>query len=403
MKNACKVLHIITRLDMGGSAQNTLDTCLGLDQRKYAVSLVHGLSRESAMTRKERSRVADKIRKARAKGVKVFAISPLVRRIDPIRDIAAFFILIRVIHRQRPTIVHTHTSKAGLIGRLAARMTGVPCIVHTAHGHVFYGHFGPLVSKIFIILEKLADRLTDRMIALTATERNDYFRNAVTVPEKTTTIHSGVDLRPYSQAGTDREAKREILGLKPEDKVVGTIGWLLPIKGPMVLLKAFHRLTQGNGHPLKLVFVGKGEMESKLKREASQLGMAEMVRFLGWREDVPEILPVFDIFVLASMNEGMGRVLVEAMAAEKPIVASAVGGIPDLVKNEENGLLVPPDDDAALAWALDGLIKNPEKARRMGRKGRLLSHEYSLEAMIDKIDALYREMLDSVNQSRRDN
>ena len=385
---------------MGGSAQNTLDTCLGLDHRKYAVCLAHGLSHESGMTSSERTRVADKIRKARTKGVKVFAIGPLVRRIDPIRDIAAFFILFRLIRRERPTIVHTHTSKAGLIGRLAARLAGVACIVHTPHGHVFYGHFGPLVSKVFLVLEKLADRLTDRMIALTATERNDYFRNAVTVPEKTTTIHSGVDLRPYSQTVVGREAKREILGLKPEDKVVGTIGWLLPIKGPMVLLKAFHRLPQGNGHPLKLVFVGKGEMENKLKREASRAGMAERVTFLGWREDIPDILPLFDIFVLASLNEGMGRVLVEAMAAERPIVASAVGGISDLVKNEENGLLVPPGDDAALARALTELIKNPEKARRLGKNGRLLSHDYSLEAMIDKIDTLYTEMLASVDRGR---
>ena len=150
MKIACKVLHIITRLDMGGSAQNTLDTCLGLDHRKYAVCLAHGLSHESGMTSSERARVADKIRKARAKGVKVFAIGPLVRRIDPIRDIAAFFILFRLIRRQRPTIVHTHTSKAGLIGRLAARLAGVACIVHTPHGHVFYGHFGPRVSKVFL-------------------------------------------------------------------------------------------------------------------------------------------------------------------------------------------------------------------------------------------------------------
>ena len=354
------------------------------------------------MTSSERTRVADKIHKARAKGVKVFAIGSLVRRIDPIRDIAAFFILFRLIRRQRPTIVHTHTSKAGLIGRLAARLAGVACIVHTPHGHVFYGHFGPRVSKAFLIVEKLADRLTDRMVALTATERNDYFRNAVTVPEKTSTIHSGVDLRPYSQVGSDREAKRENLGLKPEEQVVGTIGWLLPIKGPMVLLKAFHRLIQGNGHPLKLVFVGKGEMESKLRREASQLGMAEMVKFMGWRDDIPEILPLFDIFVLASLNEGMGRVLVEAMAAERPIVASAVGGISDLVRNGENGLLVPAGDVGALAGALDGLIKNPEKARRLGAKGRLLSREYSLEAMIDKIDTLYTEMLSPVDQSRRD-
>jgi glycosyltransferase involved in cell wall biosynthesis len=188
--------------------------------------------------------------------------------------------------------------------------------------------------------------------------------------------------------------------LKPEDKVVGTIGWLLPIKGPMVLLKAFHRLTQGNGHPLKLVFVGKGEMENKLQKEASRAGMAERVKFLGWRDDIPDILPLFDIFVLASLNEGMGRVLVEAMAAERPIVASAVGGISDLVKNEENGLLVPPGDDAALARALTELIKNPDKARRLGANGRLLSHEYSLEAMIDKIDTLYTEMLASVDRGR---
>ena len=388
-----KVIHIITRLDMGGSAQNTLDTCLNLNHRKYEVYLIHGLSLESVMTEKERSTVANRIDKARQRGVKVIALDTLVRRIDIIKDLKTLFSLWRIMRREKPIIVHTHTSKAGLLGRVSAWLAGVPLIVQTPHGHVFYGHFGSLESKFFLLLEKLAARLTDKLVALTEQERMDYVKFAVAPSSKLLTIHSGVKLDRYLKGPFGRNRRRELLGFDDQDLIIGFVGWLLPIKGVMQLLKAMEIICIKYPHA-RLVYVGKGGLEKDLKVETERLGLTANVKFLGWRDDIAEIMPLFDIFVLPSLNEGMGRVLVEAMAAARPVVASDVGGIPDLIKAGENGLLVPPGNIQALAAAIGQLIDQPATANKMGQLGRRRSQNYRLETMIQKIEDLYEALLE---------
>ncbi len=183
MQVRTKVLHVITRLDRGGSAQNTLLTCQGLSDR-YEMVLVHGLSLESQMTDWEWQSVHRGIEEAKDRGVKVVPISSLVRKIAPVQDLQAFFSLWRLMLQERPDIVHTHTSKTGILGRWAAKMAGVPIIVHTPHGHVFYGHFGPLVSRFFLAIERLMASITDRMVALSEGERNDYIRFSVSSPDR---------------------------------------------------------------------------------------------------------------------------------------------------------------------------------------------------------------------------
>jgi glycosyltransferase involved in cell wall biosynthesis len=374
-------------LDRGGSAENTLLTCLGLNN-KYKFVLVHGLSLESQMTDLEKQSVDRGIKRAEEGGVKLIPFPSLVRRIDPFRDIQAFFSLWWLLRKERPAMVHTHTSKAGLLGRWAAKMAGVPIIVHTPHGHVFYGHFGSLVSRSFLIAEKITAPITDRMVALTETERKDYVTLKVCVPEKTLTIHSGVDTDHYMTARVNVREKKQSLGISLKGLVVGTVGWLLPIKGPMYLLKAMTRIWQS--HPeTKLVFVGKGELEEELRAEALRTGLSKSVTFLGWRDDVPEIMQLFDIFVLPSLNEGMGRVLVEAMAAGKPLVASRVGGILDLVTHGQNGFLVNPGDVDGLAHAIKKLLINKEMRDEVGKRGRIVAQDFGVEKMVEKIDALY--------------
>jgi glycosyltransferase involved in cell wall biosynthesis len=386
-----KIVHIITRLDRGGSAQNTLLTCLGLNG-KYDLVLAHGLSLESQMTGWEKQSVDTQIKKAAEGGVKLIAIPFLMRRIDPIHDLRAFLSLWKLMIKERPHIVHTHTSKAGLLGRWAAKMAGVPVIVHTPHGHVFYGHFGPLLSRFFVIIEKLTASITDRMVALTKAEGNDYNTFLVCNPDKMVTIHSGVDIARYAAARVNIEEKKRSLGLDPKGLVVGTVGWLLPIKGPVHLLKAMARIWHRNPD-IDLVFVGKGELEEALRAEAFRRGVSDKVTFLGWRDDIPEIMQILDVFVLPSLNEGMGRVLVEAMAAGKAIVASDAGGIPDLIIHGHNGFLVPPKDSNRLAEAIITLLKDTHRREEMGKNGKLLAKRYSVESMVDKIETLYEELL----------
>ena len=382
-----KILHIITRLDMGGSAQNTLLTCRELSP-KYSTILAHGLSLESGMTDAERRVLDNQVSAARQKGVKILPIPCLVRRIDPFNDLRAFFTLLKLICREKPALVHTHSSKAGILARLAAKLAGVPLIVHTPHGHVFFGHFGPLTSKIFLLMEKVFDLITDRTVALTEGERNDYLKLGVSKPHKVDIIHSGVDIRRFAPGQTDSVTLKKRLGIGIHTRVVGTVGWLLPIKGPMHLLDAMSELWQKEIDSV-LIYVGKGDLEDRLRAHALSRGVSNRVLFLGWRSDVNDIMQLFDVFVLPSMNEGMGRVLVEAMAAAKPVVASNVGGIPDLVKHGLNGFLARPGDSRELAAYIEKLLGDDHLRTAMGARGRKLAENYTVDKMASKIDALY--------------
>ena len=375
---------------MGGSAQNTLLTCTELS-RKYEVVLACGLSRESNMTESERQAVASCIDMARKNGVRVELIPSLVRRISLINDLIALWSLVRLLLKEKPDIVHTHTSKAGLLGRLSAKIAKAAFIVHTPHGHVFYGHFGRMRSQLFLSIEKLFSLFTHRLVALTDGEMDDYRSLAVGSPEKIQKIHSGVDIAKFKTVQIDTVEKKRMLGLSQNGAVVGFIGWLLPIKGPMHLLKAMEVVWQ-DLPDAQLVFIGKGDLDIDLRTAALKASGSGRVKFLGWRNDVDEIIQVFDILALPSLNEGMGRVLVEAMAAGKPLVASNVGGIPDLVRHNENGLLVPPADEKALAAAIMQLIKEPRKAKLMGQHGKELCDQFSVEKMTQKIDNLYQEL-----------
>ena len=385
------ILHIVTRLDMGGSAQNTLLTCIGLAER-YDVTLVYGLSHESRITELERATLADQIGLAKRKGVRTVTAPALVRKLDPFRDVRAFLLLWRLIRAERPAIVHTHTSKAGVLGRLAAKIAGVPTIIHTPHGHVFSGHFGPILSKLFLLTEVLFDRITDSQVALTEGEKKDYIGLSVCREDKIAVIHSGVDVDRYANVDIDVGKKKEALGLEPKALVVGTIGWLLAIKGPADLLEAMGDVW-ARYPDVQLVFAGKGDLEESLRARALEMGAAEKTLFLGWRDDIPEIIQVLDVLALPSRNEGMGRVLVEAMAAGKPIVASNVGGIPDLVKHGQNGFLVEPGNTQEWSHGIEKLLGSREMRQEMGQKGRAMSRDFSVERMLEKIDELYSSYL----------
>ena len=350
------------------------------------------------MTDSEREAVERQIENARVNGVKVVSVHSLVRRISPVRDIHALYDLVRIIKTEKPDVVHTHTSKAGLLGRLAAKIAKVPFVVHTPHGHVFFGHFGPVLSRVFLWVERLLSPLTDRVVALTKGEIRDYTDFHVYSQDKLVKIHSGVDIEKFKQVRVGAVEKKRSLGLDQDGLVVGFIGWLLPIKGPMHLLKAMEVVWQDHADT-NLVFIGKGDLDVDLRAEALKTGANGRLNFLGWRNDIEEIMPIFDIFVLPSLNEGMGRVLVEAMAAGKPIVASNVGGIPDLVHHDHNGLLVPPGDEKALAAAILQLIDDPEKAKMLGQRGRERCHQYSVEAMVEKLDNLYENLFKSSDLS----
>ena len=378
-------------MDMGGSAQNTLLTCLGLTDR-YELILVYGLSLESRMTAAESRSVEEKMAMARNKGVKCIPLPLLVRKINPLQDFRTFVSLWILLQQEKPDIVHTHSSKAGFLGRWAAWFAGVPLIVHTPHGHVFFGHFNPMMSRIFLLVEKITALITDHMVALAEGEKKDYVELSIIKPERIDIIHSGVDIDRYLKTQVNIENKKISIGLNPKSLVVGTVGWLLPIKGPMHLLNAMIKIWPSLSE-VQLVYVGKGDQEEVLKQQAMKMGVSDKVKYLGWRDDVHELMPLFDLFALPSMNEGMGRVLVEAMAAGKAVVASNVGGIPDLVHHGQNGFLVEPGDVNGLSAAIEKLLADENLRHAMGKKGQAMAYNFSESKMIEKIDALYASLL----------
>ena len=385
-----RVIHVITRFDKGGSAENTCLTALGLDPGSYELQLVVGASEESDMGPEERTCVEENLARLRARGVKILTLAELVRRVSPLNDLTALFRLWRLFRRERPRIVHTHTSKAGIVGRWAAWLAGVPVILHTPHGHVFWGYFGPAKTRFFVLLEKLSALVTDRLVMLTEQERTDHLRVGIAPAETFVTIHSGVDLAPFAAAKAARDEARRSLGIPEGSFAVGTVGRLIAIKGPGVLMAAARQVIDRCPQCL-FVFLGAGELLEPLRAQAAALGIGSHIRFPGWRPDAARMMSAFDCFAFPSINEGMGKALVEAMALEKPVVASRVGGLIDLVDDGVSGFLVPPADPQALADRILFLLENPQAARRMAARAAATAGDYGAAAMVRKIEALYAE------------
>jgi len=375
-----RVLHVITRLDRGGSATNTLLTVAGLAEA-FDQTLTYGRNRE-----------LPPLATALPERVAMREVPQLVRELAPAQDAGALLALYQMMRRRRVDLVHTHTSKAGILGRVAARLAGVPRIVHTPHGHVFHGYAGAAKTRLFVLLERWAARFTDRIVALTDQEARDHLARGIGRPDQFVTIPSGVDLEPFDKPAGDPIALRASLGLPPGAVIVGSVGRLEPIKGHRYLVEAVGLLTP-RFPDLHLVLAGDGALRAELTAQARAAGIGDRVRCLGWRDDTPAILDALDVFAFPSLNEGMGRALVEAMAAGCPIVASRAGGIPDVLGDGEAGVLVEPGSSPALAAGIERLLGDPGLCARLAETGRVRAQRYGLRTMLDRLEQLYRELL----------
>ncbi len=394
-----RIIHIITRLDKGGSAENTLLTVSLMDHKKYEVFLIHGLSLESNMSSMEKEALLLDMSLVKGKGIRLFALPSLVRRISFKNDLLAFISIYRLIRRIRPHIVHTHTSKAGFLGRLAAWLARVPVIVHTPHGHVFHSYYGSVMTKIFVIAERILSFTTDRITMLTNRERDEHIEEGIASIKKYVIIHSGVPLDRLMNMDVDVETEKKKLGIPLNSNVIGVVGRLVPIKGHEYLVAAAKGIIKEFDNTV-FVFVGDGNLESRLERQAESIGVRDNIIFTGWRKDAVEIIALFDMLAVPSLNEGMGKVLVEGMAFGKPIVASSIGGIIDLVQDGENGILVPPKDSDALEEAILKLIKNKNLAQEMGENGKTKVYpEYDAFVMVGQIEGLYESLLNKLAPS----
>ncbi len=381
-----RVLHFITRMIRGGAQVNTLATCRGLLKKGYDVTLLTGMPW---------GREGEILSEALEEGMKVVILPDLIREIHLLKDLKVFLSLVALLRGNHYTVLHTHTSKAGLIGRFARALCKIPIVIHTPHGHIFHSYFSRWKEKLFLFLERLAAKFCDRLIALTEVEKQEHLALGVGNPAQWVTIPSGINERNFSiLTGQRKQELRRVFGIPDHWKIVGYMGRLASIKGPQYFLESIPKIRKEMTETFFL-FVGDGGELPRLEKKAfEELGLKDSVRFTGHQTQVSDLMNLFDILVVPSLNEGMGRVIAEAGLLAKPVIATRVGGILDLIVDQETGLLVNPRDAWEIAQAVIGLLGNPALASRLGKnlRERILSG-FTERQMVESINDLYGRML----------
>ena len=411
-----KILRIIARLNIGGPAIHTILLSHELDRIGYKTILVKGSEGQTE---------GDMMYLAESKGIKPVVIPELGREIGFKNDLIAFYKLYKLIRQEKPDIVHTHTAKAGTLGRIAAWLAGVPVILHTFHGHVLTGYFGKLKTWVFIQIEKILAHISTRIITLSNELKKELIQIGMGREEKFEVIPLGLDLKPFIEknpptspfdkggqegdlikggvGGFFGEFKKE-LGLSENTLLIGIVGRLVPIKGHRYFLDAAKIISsqftaclparQVHSSQLKFVIVGDGELREELEDYTKKLGIANYVIFTGFRHDLPKIYSDLDIVVLTSLNEGTPVSIIEAMASGKPVIATNVGGVSSLVENNINGFLVNPQDVQALSDAIIKLLKDSDLRQKMGREGQSsVFPRYDISQLVKRVDFLYSSLI----------
>ena len=371
-----KILHLITELVVGGAQDNTLTTVEGLDRGRYEVHLAGAPGGEW-------------VEWARRAADRVHLLPNMKREISPAHDVAIVRDLVRLYRREGYDIVHTHSSKAGIVGRVAAHLARVPIIVHTVHGLPWYDGMPGTSRRLYQTLERVASGYSTRVITVAEANRQELIAKRMIEPDRVVTIYSGIAVERF-QRPVDRVAGRRALGLDPDAPVVGTVSRLSELKAPFDFLAAA-RLVRAEFPTAQFVLVGGGPLLEDVRAATRN---EPCFHVLGNRADVPELLPLFDVFALSSLLEGLGRALTEALLAGLPAASTNVNGIPEIIHHEKTGLLSPPRRPDLLAANVARLLRDPEWARSLGRNGQSLVRPlFDSRLMVERIDHLYQSCL----------
>jgi len=378
MSQKIKIVHIVTLLELGGAQQTALTILRNLDPDRFDRVLLCG-----------RGGLLDA--SAQAAGFRVRFVPKLVREIRPWKDLWALVCLCRFLREEKPDIVHTHSSKAGVLGRMAARLMGVPAVVHTVHGFGFTPAQSHVVRGMFVFLERLLARVTTAMIFVSKANRDQALAQGIGQESQMHLIRAAVSLRAYFELVRRREP---LPGLRfsPADKLVTTVGPFKPQKNLVDFIRAAALVSVR--HPeAKFLIVGDGEGRASLEKEIIQRNLTAQVFLAGWRRDLPAILDRTDIFCMTSLWEGLPMALVEAMAAGLPSVVNAVDGCKDVLRDGQNGFLTLPGSPEATADRLNRLMEDPALAQRMGTKAReSIGNEFDTESMLRAHALLYTSL-----------
>lgn len=377
-----KVVHVVTTLELGGAQQNTLYTAAHLDPARFDCLVVAGPG--GALEAEAASAVAP----ARLK-----ILPSLTRPVRPLRDVLAFWELVTLFLTERPDVAHTHSSKAGVLGRLAAALAGVPVVVHTYHGFGFNDYQPFWSHRFYLALERLCCRLTDRIVFVS--RANEEYARARGLPglERAALIRSGVKLSDFPARVADRAAQRAACGIGRHRPLVVSIGNLKPQKNPGDFVAAAQEVAAAvpDAH---FLFVGDGPLRAKLEYQIIASGLSSQLTLGGWRRDVAELLAVSDVFVLTSLWEGLPRALVEAMKTGLPCVCYATDGVKDVIQDGVNGYAIAPGDIASLAARVTVLLKDEALRKKIGAAAAAsIGPEFDIDGMVRAQERLYEQEL----------
>ena len=379
-----RICHVITRLIVGGAQENTVSSCIGLRKLGHEVDLVSG-----PQTGPEGS-LADQ---AKAAGVPIIFVDELRRAPNPWLDVSAGAALRRLFMSRRYDVVHTHSGKAGLIGRIAAKMARVPIIVHTIHGPSFYGYQNPLGNWAFRWAEQVAGACTAQFVSVADAMTEQYLAAGIGAPGKYVTIRSGMNIDAFRNAPRD-DSFRESLGISETDLVVGKIARLFRLKGHEFLFEAAPRIVATVPN-VKFLLVGDGTYRERFEGLVAEMGLRKHFMFAGLvpPQEIPRYVASMDLLVHLSLREGLPRALPQALACGKPVVAFDVDGAREVCLDGQTGLLVRAGDAGALAGAVIRLLQDANLRHRMGAQGRdLVTERFSEARMVQQLDELYRRL-----------
>lgn len=378
-----RILHIITRMIVGGAQENTLLSVEGLNRLgQYEATLATGL---------ETGPEGQLLTRARSTAPLV-AVPDLCRNVNLPRDLRSLIHLYRIIRDGKYHIVHTHSAKAGVLGRIAARLAGTPIIVHTLHGMAFHDYQSWWVNRLWRIVMKACARFTDHFISVSEVMKEKAISAGIAGRGKFTTIFSGMELDWFLRAHVDSLAVRRELGIPDDALVVGKIARFFPLKGHEQLLAAAPAIVRR--HPdVRFLLIGNGILYNDFCAKARALGILDHFVFTGLvdRENIPRMVAAMDILVHTSLREGLARALVQALAMGKPCVAFDLDGAPEVVISGKTGYLVQPGDPEGLSESISTLLGDPAMRRRMGEEGRrLIDPAFRAETMVDQIAGVYQ-------------
>lgn len=372
-----KILHVIGNSEFGGATIYVFSILEKLRSEGHEVSIL--------------TSNAETINEANSRGIPVVSNILIVREINPFKDLKALFSIIEYLKREKYDIVHTHTSKGGVIGRIGARLAGVPKIVHTIHGFAFH-EFTPWKSKkIFSIIERFAALFGDLMISVNKEDCELAIKEKIVSEKKIKTIYNGINFENNSSLHNIKFLRKEF-NIKDSDIVVGVVGRLSEQKGQMYAIKAWEKIIKNNSN-IKLFLIGKGPLEKEYKEYVLKSGLSSNVIFTGFRRDISDWLNLVDIFLLPSLWEGLSITLLEAMAMEKVIICTDIKGNREVIQNERNGILVNPKDPEQIAEKILYLIGN-EALQKKVRKNALKDYRgnFTEDVMISQIIKVYHNL-----------